>query len=65
MKGIHKLEIKIIVIFGGLLFAGIGVEAGIRLHGSATPPIGVCTGATNDLVFSNNCSGVYYPQILK
>ncbi len=47
----------------GMLLASAGV-AWANLHGSGSAPITACAGATNDLVFSNNCSGVYYPQTM-
>lgn len=53
---------KLAIILAFCLVAS-GVYAGIRMHGSATAPATVCSGATNDLVYSNNCSGVYYRTI--
>ncbi len=60
------MSIKIIIC-ALCLFGGTGAYAGIRMHGGASgsAPVTACAGATNDLVFSNNCSGVYYPQMLK
>ncbi len=31
------------------------------IHGSGAAPPTTCGGATNDLVYSNICSGIYYP----
>jgi hypothetical protein len=33
------------------------------IHGSGAAPPTSCNGATNDLVYSNICSGVYYRTI--
>ncbi len=55
-----KLKIAILI---ALCLAASGPSRA-NLHGSGSAPITSCSGATNDLVFSNNCSGVYYPQTL-
>ncbi len=58
------MTVKIIICAFCIAGAGGVFAAGQKgLHGHGQGAVTACSGATNDLVYSNNCSGVYYRTI--